>query len=346
MHRHQPKTKICSATVIIPTLNEQDFIHDCVMSLIEGTSKGYKIEVLVIDGGSQDNTIEIAELIGERFPFVKVIKNPKKIVPSAINLGAEQALYEFLIWCGAHATYAPGYIEHSLRVHEQKHCSSSGGIVVPVAKTVFGKSIAIATSSKFGVGGAAYRHAKSTREANSVFGGCFSKANLNRIGGLNEKWVRNQDVELNYRLRKEVGPIILDPKIICRYYCRETLPSLWNQYYQYGYWRLRTGLKFPNTFSAKLSLPVGLTITTVLAPFFYFYTAWALLIPGTYLMANIITSVFLAARHRTAILLVHAPIIFLTLHYSWGVGFSASTLSLLKGKMSALIRKITYGKTG
>ncbi|MFT6045961.1 MAG: succinoglycan biosynthesis protein ExoA, partial [Arenicella sp.] len=225
-------------SIIIPTLNESAFIVECVESLLLGNYSTKRIELLIIDGGSTDDTVAKAEDLSRRYPSVKVLRNPMIIVPAAMNIGVRAASYDLLMWCGAHAIYDKDYVNLAVNtLLEESGAASVGGVISPIAKTATGKAIAIATSSKFGIGNAQYRYATTRQHVDTVFGGCFYKASIHKIGGFNQAWVRNQDYELNYRLRTQVGPIVLEPGIRCQYYCRESIAQLSKQYFAYGFWR-------------------------------------------------------------------------------------------------------------
>jgi len=310
------------ASILIPTLNEEEYIEDCLTSLIAGTSAACSIEILVIDGGSTDRTQSIVNSLSQRHPAIKLIHNPDRIVPAAMNIGVQQATHEYLIWCGAHAIYEPGYIENSLAVHTELECASSGGILTPVGKTRLGKAIALATKSRFGIGATPYRHATSRVSAKSVFGGCFTKATAKKAGGFNEQWVRNQDVEFNHRVRTRVGEIIVDPKIKCHYFCRDSIAGLSRQYVQYGFWRYKTTTVYPETFNFRLLAPVLLVfglLASLLMLIFGISAAW--IIPASYLLVCSLQSIKMCLTNRNVTLLFWLPIIFITIHCTWGFGF-------------------------
>ena len=240
-----------------------------------------------------------------------------------MNIGILAAKHKLLVWCGAHAIYDQDYLKNSVLVLlEEVDCSSSGGIIQPIAKTSTGKAIKIATMSKFGIGNAHYRHAKRRQYVDTVFGGCFYKESIEKVGGFNEKWVKNQDYELNYRLRTHIGKIVLDPSIKCQYYCRETIPMLAKQYFSYGFWRCKTVLKYPSSFTFRQAIPVILVLGLALSLILTIYNpiiGW--LSPTIYLATTLIMSMILAIKYKQLNLLAYLPIIFPTLHISWGVGF-------------------------
>ena len=317
-------------TVIIPTLNERGFIADCLHSVLANTYPKSALEILVVDGGSTDGTLqEVSDFI-ESNSIIRLLHNPKKIVPSALNLGIAAANHDLVIWLGAHAIYDKHYLSRSVNVLLEENCASAGGVISPIGKTTVGKAIAAATSTKFGVGNAKYRSAKTRQSVDTVFGGCWRKADILKIGGFDENWVRNQDYELNCRLREQVGEIILDPEIRFQYFCRESIPALAKQYFNYGYWRFNTFLKHPASFTvrqaAPLALLLGLLASVGLA---IVGSSFAVIIPAFYLSTSMVISILLTIRDAKPIYLILVPLIFATLHFAWAVGFVTGMVTKL-----------------
>ena len=321
MQRNMP-SKIPQISIIIPTFNEADFIAPCITSLLEGDYPSSKIELLVIDGGSTDETCAVVNSLRSTYQQIKLLHNPKKIVPSAMNIGIEAASNEIIIWVGAHALYQHDYLLNCVRILLEEDCASVGGIIKPIGKTMVGKAIAIATVNKFGIGNAKYRNAKNRQSVDTVFGGCWKKENVLKVGGFNEKWVRNQDYEFNHRLRTEIGEIILDPSICCEYYCRESLSGLAKQYFGYGFWRFQTLVKHPSSFSPRQAAPLLLLLGLLFSLIILFFNpTLGLIIPSTYLVMSLAVSITLSIKTRKLSHFFLLPLIFATLHLSWAFGF-------------------------
>ena len=326
-----------SISIIIPTFNESGFIVDCIKSLTLGAYPCEKIEVLVVDGGSTDDTaVQVRSLSGASLN-IKLLDNPKKITPAAMNIGINAASNELLMWCGAHAVYDKDYVINSVTtLLDEPQAGSVGGVISPIAKTTTGKAISIATSSVFGIGNAQYRYAKERQQVDTVFGGCFFKKNILKVGGFNEAWVRNQDYELNYRLRSQIGPIILEPSIRCKYYCRESISKLSKQYFEYGFWRFNTLVEHPASFTYRQAAPVllclGLALSMVLIGF---GVAAGWLLPLIYASASVLSATTLAIQNKKIQLVGYLTIIFPVLHLSWGAGFiKKATLELINYTLS------------
>ncbi len=337
MKKPTPKTTT-PVTVLVPTYNEQSFIIDCLDSIIEGDYPLEAIEILVIDGNSTDSTAELVTSYSKKHPFVKLLSNDKKIVPAAINIGLESASHNVILWVGAHGIYSSDYIINSVRVLKEEKCASVGGVITPVGKTKIGRAIAVATTSKFGIGNAKYRYATKRQSVDTVFGGCWNKDDALSIGGFNEKWTRNQDYEFNCRLRENIGEIILDPSIRCTYFCRETIRGLAKQYFQYGFWRFHTFKEHSSSFTVRQAAPLLLLFGTLLSvALLILDSKVGYLIPVTYLSIAILCSLTLSVEHKTPSYIFLLPIIFATLHFFWAFGFvKSASYYLFKKTMSFL----------
>lgn len=315
-------------SVIIPSYNEEDFIENCVLSLITDSYPLDSLEVLIVDGGSTDDTVTKVKSLQEQYAVVRLLRNPNKTVPAAMNIGIAEAEHPIIVWCGSHAIYGDGYLKNSVdALLSDPKCSSAGGVITPIAKSPTGKAIAIATCNKFGIGNALYRYAKERAYVDTVFGGCFRKSSVQLIGGFNESWTRNQDYEFNFRLRKSIGPIILEPSIRCKYFCRETITALAQQYFEYGFWRFKTLLEHPASLTirqlAPISLIIGL-IGSLLIIILGSSIGWIL--PLVYFITTLIVSARITIKQESPFLMTKLPIIFPTLHLSWGLGFIVSAV--------------------
>ena len=324
-----------SVSVLIPCRNEENFIAACLDSLLTGSFPTDQLEILVIDGMSSDKSPEIIKSYREQGHPVRYFENSKGITPTALNIGIENAYGEIVMFVGAHAVYDKDYINLSVKTLTEEKCASVGGVIVPTGNTKTGKAIAIATSTRFGIGNAKYRYANTLCEVDTVFGGCILRENLLRINGFDESWVRNQDYELNFRLRETVGKIILNPLVKCHYFCREKISHLAKQYFSYGFWRFNTLRKHPKSFSHRQAAPIALTLGLISSLMLLLLNqSSGLVVPFIYGSAVLLFSVILAAQERSPFLLFSLPIIFPCLHLSWGLGFLASAIKSLINRFS------------
>lgn len=269
-----------SVSIILPTLNERSFIRDCLDSLLmqEG---GLILEILVIDGGSTDGT---RELVSREPPPVRLVDNPRVTAAAAMNIGIAEAKGDIVIRADAHATYEADYVKRCVEVLEESGADNVGGRMRPVGTTVFGHAVAAVTSSPFGVGPGKFHYSEERGQVDTVWLGCWRRETLERLGGYDEvnlQWAA-EDHELNLRLKREGGTILLDPSIKAWYFPRDTHRALRRQYFNYGMGKA-------STLARHHSLP-----------------SWRPLAPGAMVAAAVVALVFGRGRQRVAIPILHA----------------------------------------
>ena len=234
MKSHKPEVSI-----IIPVLNEEDYIENCIESIV-GSVKSFDFEILVIDGGSNDETLNILDRLTLKYLNLKIIHNPKKITPAALNLGIKDSLGEFIVRLDAHAVYHDKYIENSVNILKKssKEIANVGGSIITRSnsESIFASSISLCLSSKFGVGDSKFRTEipETSEFVGTVPFGCFRREIFYEIGLFNENEPRNEDLEFNRRIIKSGKKILLDPSIRSTYFSRTTLGSLYSQQFDNG----------------------------------------------------------------------------------------------------------------
>ncbi|HEC92501.1 MAG TPA: glycosyltransferase family 2 protein, partial [Candidatus Atribacteria bacterium] len=216
-------------SIIIPCRNEERFIGRCLDSIIRQDyfHRG-NIEVLVIDGMSEDGTRKIIEKYIKQYPFIKLLNNKKKIIPSALNIGMKNAKGEIIIRMDAHTVYPPDYVSKCINFLNKYNADAVGGIIktLPQDNTFLGQAIALSLFHPFGVGDSFFRiGCKEPRESNTIFSGCYKKEILNRVGFLDEKIEFSEDLIYNSKLKRAGAKLLLVPEIISYYYARSDFPS-------------------------------------------------------------------------------------------------------------------------
>lgn len=251
------------ASVVIPCLNEAAHIGACLDALAhqDGIEKGF--EVLVVDGGSDDGTREILNERAAGEDWLRVLDNPDRITPIAMNTGIAAARSEVVIILGAHAEVAPDFVRRNLealRAHPESGCV--GGIVEQVHGDELSRRIGLALSSPFGVGDARFRTGGATGHVDTVAFGAYRKAVLDELGGFDASLVRNQDDELNYRLTESGWRIWFDPRIRSTYHARSSFGQLFRQYRQYGFWKVFVNKKHLTVTTWRQLAPAAMLMGT------------------------------------------------------------------------------------
>lgn len=314
-------------TVFIPMLNEAGRISACLDSVLAQRGLQGPIELLVLDGGSTDDSPAIVRRYGERYPFVRLLPNPERFQAPAFNRALAEAQGEFFVRMDAHTTYADDYVAQCVHLLRTKDAANVGGPQRPVGTSRMGRVVAAAYTSRFAAGDAAFRYSGEERWVDTVYLGAWRTDTLRRLGGMNPAWEVNEDYEMNIRLRDAGGKILLSPSIRSQYAVRPSLRSLCRQYFRYGMWRFRTVRHHPGSLRARqlaapmlvLGLVASMLLSAVSLPL-------AAIIPAVYAVGLLCASV-LAARGKGlgpgAALL---PVVFACIHLAWGLGFLAGAI--------------------
>jgi len=307
-------------SVVIPARNEERSIGACVGSVLRQDYPAERLEVIVVDGDSDDNSAAVLRGFGAR---VRVLRNPARIVPTAMNIGICAARGEIIARVDAHTVLAPDYIRVGVETLQRSGADNVGGPMQPVASGPWGRAIALAMCSRFGIG--AYFHcATADRDVDTVYMGMYPTRVFERIGLFDEELVRNQDDELNYRLRKAGGRIFLTTRMHSHYENRQRVSTLARQFFQYGLWKVRVLQKHPRQMSLRQFVPplfVLALLLTGIAGAWRPLAAWLFCAgAGAYVLAAGAASATLARRAGWGQL---GPllVVFATMHLSWGSGF-------------------------
>jgi glycosyltransferase involved in cell wall biosynthesis len=325
--KNYSETNLPYVSIIIPCRNEKKYIGKCLDSIIFNDYPKNRFEVLVVDGMSNDGTREIVKNYSEKYPFIKILDNPKKFTCFAFNIGVKEAKGKIIMLMGAHAGYEKDYISKCLKYLKEYKADNVGGIIktVPKINTLWAKAIAYSLSSFFGVGTSYFRRgSKKPKWVDTVFGGCYKKEVFDKVGLFNEKLIRSQDFEFNKRLKKAGGKILLVPEIVAYYYPQSSLKDFLKHYFRDGVWTtypLKFGIRI---FSWRHLIPLffvsGLIGLGILSIFFSIFWWLFLFIVGFYFLINIYFSFTIAKREKDLRFLFLMPITFVSRHLGYGLG--------------------------
>jgi len=321
-------------SIVIPCRNEEKFIGKCLDSVIAQDFPKDNFEILVIDGMSDDKTRETINEYVKKYPFIKLLDNPKKFTPFALNIGIKNAKGEVIVRMDAHSVYIKDYISKCIKYLKEYEVDNVGGIwkIMPSEKTLINKAIALVSSSFFGAGNAYYRtgYSKGLKFVDTVFGGCYKKEVFKKIGLYNENLIRSQDMEFNLRLKKAGGKILLVPEIVTRYYPKSTLKEFFKHNFLDGIWTIYP-LKFGLSLKLRhyipfvfiFSLIVPLTLSVFFKPMIYLF----LFIIGLYLFTSLFFSISIAIKEKNFGFVFLLPLAFACRHFGYGLG---SLIGLIK----------------
>ena len=324
-----PTSTLPFVSVIMPVRNEERHISSVLAALLGQDYPQDRMEIIVADGMSSDGTRQLIAAIDD--DRVRLLENPRRIMAAGFNLGLKAARGDIIVMMGGHTEVAGDYLKNAVTLLQRGEVDCVGGPIRTVGETDVATAISLAMSSRFGVGGTAFRvGCREAKRVDTVAFGVYTRKIMERAGPLDEEFVRGQDDEFNYRLRKLGGRILLAPELRSSYTSRSSLRSLWRQYFQYGYWKVRVLQKHPRQMQPRQFVPAGfvlaLVISLALAVVRPAVGGWMLLaLCGAYLLAMLFVSVSLASRNRWRL----APLLALTfpvLHFSYGIGFLAGMI--------------------
>ena len=330
-------------SIIIPCRNEEKYLVNCLDSVLAQDYLFNCFELLLADGMSEDKTRLIMEDYTRRYPNVHWFENPKKILPTGLNILISKAKGEIIIRLDAHSHFPSNYISKCVKYLNEYNVDSVGGFLETRvgADTVVAKAIVVALTSLFGVGGSRFRLGiRKPVLVESVPFACYRRDVFDRVGLFNEKMMRNEDVEFNTRLKKAGGKILLHPEINSVYFARPDILSAIRQKFQDGFWCVY-GMKFAKVraFFPRHLIPMifvaCLTFSFILGIWLKPFLWLGLGVLGFYSLANIFTSVFVSVKYG----FIYFPflmVIFSSLHFSYGIGSLCGILRLIS---EGLIRK-------
>jgi len=316
-------------TLILPVRNEGCQIANTLQAVFSQDYLATNLQVLIADGMSTDNTRQIIAESQNQHPNLSLLDNPGQIVPTGLNTAICYAKGEIIIRVDGHTCIEQDYISQCVKALQETGAVNVGGKMSAKGEGWFGETVAVATSTPFGVGGARFHYSDQQEWVDTVYMGAWPKRVFEQIGLFDEELVRDQDDEFNYRLREHGGKILLSPEIRSVYTVRSRPTSLWRQYYQYGCWKVRVLQKHPRQMRPRQFVPplfaLSLIVSTILAILLP-PTRWLLLaILAAYLLANLAASTFTAARKGWKYLPL-LPLVYLILHLSYGLGFLAGLI--------------------
>jgi succinoglycan biosynthesis protein ExoA len=318
-------------SVLIPTLNEERYIANCLDSLLESGYPKDRMEFVVADGGSKDKTREIVSAIGEKESKVRWVPNPHVHQAGGVNLAAAAAVAEskYLIRVDAHAFYPKGFLGDVVAVAEETSAELVVYVNEPHFETRFQRAVAYSFSHPLGVGDSKYRLGNFTGEVEHGQQGCFRRDVFEKLGGYDPEIMPNEDAELSYRVWKSGGRVYLSSRLRMKYFPRRTLRALGRQYFLYGYGRaLNCGKHRQLPRLRQMAPPFLLALELIvlaMAPFF----PLVLLLLAPYVLLITAVTLLAAAKARSLCLLWLVPV-FATMHHVWAAGFYVGSVEALR----------------
>ncbi len=323
---NQVSGSLMGISVVLPILNEERDLRESVSAILAQNYSG-AFEVILALGPSTDRTNEIAKELAAGDSRVVLVDNPTGRTANGLNAAIASAKHPIISRIDGHAEISPTYLADATELLNKTGAVNVGGIMAAVGKTKFEKAVATAMRSVLGVGSSRFHTGGVAGRADTVYLGTFKKSALLEAGGYDERFIRAQDWELNFRLRKNGGIIWFDPSLIVTYRPRSTLKALAKQYFQYGTWRRAVSRSHKGSVNLRyLAPPTALLINTV-SVILGLVVSPILFIPiATYLILIILGSLILG---RTLVEKFILPVVLITMHMVWGAGYLSSPKGLM-----------------
>lgn len=310
-------------TVIMPICNEAATIERSLGAIRTQNYPCKKMQILIAVAESTDETLKIIERIKKSDNRISILENPGYIVSTGINLALKQARGDFIIRIDGHTIIAPDYIGSCVAEWQRTKAENVGGRMNALGQNGFGQVVAVATSSVFGVGDARFHYSDKEEYVDSVYMGAWPRSIFSKLGGFDEELVRNQDDEFNYRICETKGKILLSPSITSLYFVRSSPMSLWKQYFQYGFWKVRVLQKHPRMMRLRHFVPAlfifSIILSSILSTVTKNYDLLTILLL-IYLIINLIFSILQGIKICITYPIL-LPLVFAILHVSYGTGF-------------------------
>lgn len=307
-------------SLIVPCRNEERFIGKFLDSLCNQKYPKDKMEIIFVDGRSDDDTKGVIQRYRDKF-LVSIIDNPMKFTPVALNLGIKNSSGDYVIILSSHTALKDTFIYDNIKTILDTKADCVGGIIktYPSKDSLFAKGIAFVLSNKFGVGNSLFRTGiDKLMEVDTVPYGCYKRSVFDRIGYFNEKLIRNQDLELNLRLKNSGYKIVLNPQIESIYFARGDLKSFFKQNFQNGFW-VFYGLKFAKLpFSFRHTIPAIFVLSLLVG----IYPPFLPVSIASFIAYNLVNLYFTfnIAKEKGFKYLLPTFISFWILHLSYGIG--------------------------
>ncbi|HVH68407.1 MAG TPA: glycosyltransferase family 2 protein [Gemmatimonadales bacterium] len=330
---HRPHRPFVS--LVIPCRNEAAYVGPLLDSILANEYPHDRLEVLIVDGMSDDGTRDVIAAYRRRYPVIEMLDNPKRITPCALNLGIGRARGAIIMRMDAHANYPPNYVAGLVDWLERTGADYVGGawVTLPADATPTARSIAAVLAHPFGIGDSHYRlGTNEVREVDTLPFGAFRRELFDRVGLFDEELVRNQDEEFSFRVLRAGRRILLVPGVVSSYYARRSLRQLARMFYQYGLYKPLVALKIGRIMTLRQVVPgafvLSLLMTAFAAPWVAAARTVGAGIAGAYLALDAGCALALGWRHGARVGLAAAGV-FPLVHVCYGWGFLRGAVALL-----------------
>lgn len=327
-------------SVVVPVYNESRFVDIFLQSLLKQSYPREKMEWIFVDGNSSDRTVAQLEAYQKSHPnLISIHTNPHRTVPYAMNIGILASRGAYIVRLDAHSKFEPDYIEKCVHYLDTTDADNVGGLAKTMSSGFVGGAIAKMLSSKFGVGDSKFRTGGKSGYVDTVPFGAFRREVFDKVGLYDERLTRNQDNELNFRIRKNGGKIYLAKDIRFAYYSRDSITGIAKMARLNGKWNVITMKIMPGSMGVRHFVPLAFVLSLIILPLLSFLLPWVKVLfaieLGAYLLLDVIASAFATTSKREFFLLL---LLFPLFHICYGWG-SLEGLWAVYGSKKVLVEK-------
>lgn len=306
-------------SVVIPARDDAESLPAAVASILHQELE-QRLEIVIAVGPSKDDTAAVATSLAATYDAVSIVPNPGGGTAAGLNAAIAASAGATVARVDSHAELRTGYLQRAIEILRTTGADNVGGIQRAVGTTPFQRAVAAAMSSRFGTGDATFHYGGDPGPTDTVYLGVFRRSALERVGGFDESLVRNQDYELNIRIRQTGGVVYFHPDLEVTYRPRTTLRGLARQYFEYGRWKRHVIRQHPGSTRLRQLVP-PVTVLGLAASVGGALLDPLLLIPaGVYGAALLGAGIAGGIRHGVRIG-IRLPPVYATMHLGWGIGF-------------------------
>ncbi len=325
-------------SVVIAMRNEEHYIGKCIDSFLNQTLPKVLFEIIVVDGKSNDDSKNIVKEYQAEFkePVIRLYENPKEKQAAGWNIGFKVSNAKYVLMMGAHTIVEKDFLFQNIELHNNHDVPCTGGVVIAIGEGNKSKAISLAFNSPFGAGNAKYWYGTKEEFVETLAFGLYKKEVIEKVGYIDERIIRGQDWELNYRITKEYGNFLFSPKIKSYYFARTNYLNLWKRQFEAGFWKIFIIKKHPDSLLLRHLIPMMFSFGLVMSIILYLLFKWALplyLIIVSYLILNVSFSIIKSLKGK----FLNWPKLswaFMLIHLGYGFGAMVGLINLALGKFN------------
>ena len=321
-----------SVSIIMPVRNAQKTL-DRTLETVLNQSYTNIVEIILAIGPSDDETSVVGNELGKLDPRIQIVENKAGGTACGLNLAAKLATGEYLVRVDSHCLLPYDYVNIAVKKIKETGAGNVGGVQMATGESGFQSAVAAAMTSKFGVGNSKFHYGGVEGPVDTVYLGVFDASLFKELGGFDEKLIRNQDYELNIRIREAGRSVWFTPEMVVKYFPRSNISQLFWQFFQYGSWKRKVIFKHPKSIKLRQLAPPSLVAMIVASVIlFVLSSAWYLIPLITYLLVSFAFSIL--QKNLSFHLRVTLILIFITMHVAWGLGFLVGRTATLTNDLN------------